>query len=65
MIMTPEEYIEAHTVAVDYNNGETVQMIPRSLAREACRLAEKHLAKTLLELHESARAELLERIINQ
>lgn len=67
--MTPEEYIKQHTIAVDYKGKETVPMLHIENVYEACelakKLAERNLAKELLDLHESARVELLERLTNQ
>lgn len=63
--MTPEEYIKQHTIAVDYKGKETVPMLHIENVYEACELAERNLAKELLDLHESARVELLERLTNQ
>ena len=61
--MKPEQFIKEHKVAVDYNNGTTTPMIAISNAHKACELAEYELAKELLKLHESARVEVLEKII--
>lgn len=62
--MTPKEFIQEHQVAVDYNNGVSVPMLSISNAEKACKLAEYNLATELLELHESARIEFLEKIVH-
>lgn len=67
--MKYQEFIESHTVAADYRenkNGkcETVQMVSVENAEKACKLAEYNLATELLELHESARIEFLEKIVH-
>ena len=54
-------------VAADYkenenNKCESVLMVSVENAEKACKLAEYNLATELLELHESARIELLEKI---
>lgn len=61
--MKPKEFIAEHKVAVDYNNGVSVPMLSISNAEKAVALAEYNLAKDLLELHENARIETLERIV--
>ena len=61
--MTPKAFISQHTVAVDYNNGTTTPMIAISNAYKAVALAVYVLAKELLKLHESARIEVLEKIV--
>jgi hypothetical protein len=61
--MTPKVFIAEHKVAVDYNNGTTTPMIAISNAHKAVALAEYELAKELLKLHESARVEVLEKIV--
>ena len=63
MIMTPKEFIKEHKVAVDYKNGTTTQMLSISNAYKAVALAKHELAKELLKLHESARIEVLEKIV--
>ena len=63
MTMTPQEFIQQHSVAVDYNNGTTTPMLSISNAHKAVALAEYNLATELLKLHESARIEFLEHIV--
>ena len=63
MNMTPQVFIDQHKVAVDYNNGVSVPMLSISNAEKACSLAEYNLAQHLLKLHESARIEVLEKIV--
>jgi hypothetical protein len=61
--MKPQEFIQNHKVAVDYNNGTTTPMLSISNAHKAVALAEYELAKELLKLHESARITVLEKIV--
>lgn len=69
--MTPKQFIKEHKVAVDLvpyldSNGKRnkpVCMLSISNAEQACSLAEYNLAQYLLTLHESARVEVLEKII--
>lgn len=61
--MTPKVFIAEHKVAVDYNNGTTTPMIAISNAYKAVALAEYNLSIELLKLHESARIEVLEKIV--
>ena len=71
MIMKPEQFIKEHKVAVDLvpyldSNGKRnkpVCMLSLSNAHKACALAEYNLATELLKLHESARIEVLEKIV--
>lgn len=60
--MTPKEYINRHTVAVDYNNGETVQMIAKSTAEKACDIAVRDFARTLCSLPIDKAMELAEKV---
>lgn len=69
--MKPEQFIKEHKIAVDLvpyldSNGKRnkpVCMLSLSNAHKACELAEYELAKELLKLHESARVEVLEKIV--
>jgi hypothetical protein len=61
--MEPQEFIQNHTVAVDYNNGTTTPMLSISNAHKAVELAEYNLATELIKLHESARIEYLKKIV--
>lgn len=61
--MTYKEFIKQHATAVDYYHNVTVPFLSISNAHKACELAEYELAKELLKLHESARIEVLEKIV--
>lgn len=65
--MTYQEYIQRHIIAADYkeqnNQCEAVPMISKENAEKACELAVRNFAQDLLPLCESARKELLKKVI--
>ncbi len=65
--MTYQEYIQRHIIAADYkeqnNQCEAVPMISKENAEKACELAVCNFAQDLLPLCESARKELLKKVI--
>ena len=61
--METNDYINVHSVAVDYKNGKPICMISLDNANVAVKLAEFNLAKKLLTLEENERNSLIEKII--
>lgn len=63
-----QEYIRQHMIAADYRENkshqcEAVPMISKENAEKACELAVCNFAQDLLPLCESARKELLKKVI--
>lgn len=65
--MTYQEYIQRHIIAVDYkeqnNQCVAIRMLSIENAEKACELAVCNFAQDLLPLCESARKELLKKVI--
>ena len=65
--MTYQEYIQRHIIAADYkeqnNQCVAIRMLFIENAEKACELAVRNFAQDLLPLCESARKELLKKVI--